>query len=115
MKEKSPDELLGRKRHGFLLALVAVILISETDLAGVDVQQAIVGDCDPVGIAADVIQYLFGPSKGRLSIDDPFRLSYRGQVSRELAGIAEILQSAEQLQLTGVESTLEMLQEEAAE
>jgi hypothetical protein len=109
MKEESADELLGRKRHGFLLALVTVILVSKMDMAGFDVQQSIVRDSDAVSIAADVIQDLFGSSEGRLGIDDPFRLLYRGQVTSELVLIPEILQSGEELQLAGVESVLEML------
>ena len=115
MRWKPADELFGRKCHRFLLALIAVVLVSEADLAGFDVQQAIVRNRDPVGIATDVIQHLFGSSERRFGIYHPFRLSHRSQVTGELAVIPEILQSGEELQLAGVESILEMLQKEAAE
>src|SRR5215467_6787232 len=100
MEEKSANKLVGRERHGLLLALVAVVLVSEAHLPGFDVQQAIVGDRDPVSIAANVIQYLFRASKWRLGVDHPFRVSQRGQVTCELAGITEMLQRGEELQLT---------------
>src|SRR4051794_37371092 len=115
MKEESADELLGGKRHSFLLALVAVVLVSEADQAGFDVQQTVVGDCHPVRISADIIQHLFWPSEGRLGIDHPFRLSQRCQVASELAAIAESLQSGKEMQLAGLERALETLHEEAAE
>jgi hypothetical protein len=68
VEEKAPDELLGRERHdaGFVLVFVAVVLPLESDLAIAHRQEPLVGNGDPVRIAADVFQRLLGASEGRL-------------------------------------------------
>ena len=70
VEEKSANEFLGGECHGFLLALISIVLPSETDLAIFDVQQAIVRDRYTVGVAADVVQHLLRSSKGSFGIDD---------------------------------------------
>jgi len=97
MQEEAADELLGGKRHGLLLALAAVILILQTDPVAFDAQQTVVGDGDAMGIATDVIQHLFRAREGRLGIDDPLPLPERRQMTSKFAGIAEPLQSGEEL------------------
>ncbi len=71
VEEEATDEFLGRKRHGFLLTVVSIVLVSEANLTGFDVQQAVVRDGDAMGVAADVIEHLFGAGEGRLGIDNP--------------------------------------------
>jgi hypothetical protein len=41
-------------------------------LAVFDIQQAMVGDGDAVSVAAHIVEYLLGSSKGWFGIDDPF-------------------------------------------
>ena len=60
------------KRHRLLLVVVAIVLPAETDLTVLDVEQAIVGDGDAVGIAADVVEHLLGSGERALGIDHPF-------------------------------------------
>jgi hypothetical protein len=64
MKEEAADELIDRQGHGFLLAVIAVVLIAELDLAVFDGEQTIIGNGHAVGIATQVIEYLLGSSKG---------------------------------------------------
>jgi len=54
------------QRHHLGLAVVAVVLPSEADLAVVEPDQAAVGDGDAMGVATEIAEHLFGPGKRRL-------------------------------------------------
>ena len=64
----------------------------------IDVQQAIVRDRHAMGVASDVVQHLFGSSKGPFGIDDPFRPSHRRQVTGKRGTIPKKFQGGEELQ-----------------
>ena len=49
VEQKSPDELVRRKGHGFLLIVIAVVSPAEFHLALFDVDKAMIGNGDPVG------------------------------------------------------------------
>jgi hypothetical protein len=70
MRQKAPDELLGRQGHG-LPALGLGVLVAEADLVILDGEQAGVGQRDPVDIPAQVIQDLLRALHGRFAVDDP--------------------------------------------
>jgi hypothetical protein len=110
VEEKPADELLGRKRHRFLLAFVPVVFPLEAYLTSFDIQQAIVGDRDAVSVAADVIEHLLRAGKRRLGIDDPFCFSQRFQVTGKVGGISKTLQRGEESEFAGIERALEMFQ-----
>ena len=67
VKQESADELLGGERHRLVLAPVAIVLPAEVNLPVVDVEQAVVGDGDAMGVAADVLRTSSGPAKGGLA------------------------------------------------
>ena len=67
VEEESPNELLGGERHDFLLIVVAVVPPLELGLPVFDFQDAMIGNRDPVGVAADVVHHLLGPAKGALA------------------------------------------------
>src|SRR5712692_1108658 len=67
VEEESPDELLGRERHDFLLIVVAVVPPVELDLPVFNLQDPMIGNRDPVGVAADVVHTCCGPAKGALA------------------------------------------------
>src|ERR1700686_823437 len=71
MDQEAADELVSRESHGLLTVVIAIILPSKADLAVVHGNQAIVGDGDTVGIAADIIENLFRASKRPLGKDHP--------------------------------------------
>lgn len=54
-----------------LLVAVGVVPPSKRDLIAVERDEAVVGNCDAVGVAAKVADHLVGPTKGGLGIDDP--------------------------------------------
>src|ERR1035438_100355 len=115
VEEKATDEFLGRKGRRFLLAVVSIVLVSEAYLIGFDVEQAVVRDRDAMGVAADIIQHLFGTGEGPLGIDDPLCLFERLQVTDKCAPITEAFQGGEELQFARIEGVLELLQKQATE
>jgi len=75
VEEESPDELLRRESHDFLPIVVAVVAPVEFDLPVFDIHDPMIGNRDPVRVAADVVHHLLGSGKGRLGVDDPFRIA----------------------------------------
>jgi hypothetical protein len=83
MEEKSPDELLGRESHDLLLIVNAVVPPVELDLPILDVQQSMVGNCDPVGVEAHAVHHLLSSGEGRFGVDDPLHVAQRIQITDE--------------------------------
>ena len=71
MQEETPDELVGSECHFAFRVGVAVIPPVKPDLVVIKRNQSMIGDGDPVGVAAQVTEHLFGPTEGRFDIDDP--------------------------------------------
>ena len=67
-----------------------------------------------MGIAADIIQHLFGAGEGSLGINDPLCLFERLQVTDKCASIPEAFQGGEESQFARAESVVEMLQKQPA-
>lgn len=70
MEQKTTDKFHGI--NGLLLALACIpVFIGETHLAVITGQNAVVGNCHTVGIAAKIIQHILGPVNGLANIDHP--------------------------------------------
>src|SRR5437660_6094709 len=81
MQEEPPDELVCREGHGLLLIVIAVVSPGEFHFTAFDIDDPMVGDGHPVGVAADVVHYLLWSCEGRFSIDDPFHVSHRVEIT----------------------------------
>ncbi len=64
VQHKAADELLGRERHGLAIAR------GEGDGLLRDVEDSVVGQCDSMGIAAQVGEDLLRTGEGTLGVDD---------------------------------------------
>ena len=73
MEQEPPDELLGGQGHRFTLTAVAIVFPLEADLTVFDIEQAVVGDRDAVGISADVVEHLLGSGERALWHRRPIR------------------------------------------
>jgi len=73
VEEESPDELLRREGHGFLLIVVTIVPPLELHLSVFDIQQSMVGNRDSVGVAAQAVHHLLRSGEGRFGVDDHFR------------------------------------------
>src|SRR5262245_61879205 len=115
VNEKTADELLGGKRHGFLVTLMSVVFPLETHLTICDIQQAMVRHRNTVGVSSDVIEHLLRASTRSLGIYNPFGFSERRQVTAKFAAVPEFFQAGKELQFAGIERVLKIFQEKAAE
>jgi hypothetical protein len=71
MQEKAPDKLMGLQGHGLHLIALAPIAIREADAAVTDISEAMIGNRDAVGIAAQIVENLGWPRARLLGIHDP--------------------------------------------
>jgi len=115
VEQKSPDELVRREGHGFLLIVVAVVSPFKFYLAIFDVDDPMVRNGHPVGVAADIVHHLLRPGERWLGVDDPFHVSRQIEMTVESLRILERLKRSEEPQLAGVEGLLQILQEQSAE
>ena len=115
--EKAADELVGGERH-HLIAFAPfepVVLPLEGDALVIEREQAAVGDGDPVGVAGEIAQHLLRTAEGALAIDHPLFAVQRPQIRGERLRIDQPGMLAEELQLTGLISGTELVQEQPAE
>ena len=71
VEEETAEELDGFERQNLFDTAVAVILPAEPEAAVLELEQAMIGDSDFVGIAAEIVNDLGGATEGALGIDNP--------------------------------------------
>jgi hypothetical protein len=86
--QEAADEFVASDSGHFVSSAVAVILPGKGYLFAVHGQQTSLGDGDPMGVTAEIINEVLGTSKRRLGINDPFLLVQRGEVMSESFGVA---------------------------
>ncbi len=87
MHQETPQEFVGRQRHHSLLALVLIVLVSETDLSIFQLYEPVIGDGDPMCVASQIIQNFFGTTERRFGINYPSPVAERRQILSEAIGI----------------------------
>jgi hypothetical protein len=110
VEEESPNELLGGESHDFLLIIVAVVPPLELDLPVFDFQDPMIGNRNPVRVAADVIHHLPGSGERRFGVDDPFHIAHGIEMPAENLRISKGLEGREELEFAGIESLLQISQ-----
>jgi len=115
VEQEAANELLGLQGHRFLLVVVTIIFPAEDDLAVVDVEEAVVGKGDAMGIATQVVEDLFRAAEGCFGVDDPLGFAKRGQVLGESLRFTKSLESREELELAAVKGDLQGSEKEASE
>jgi hypothetical protein len=110
VEEESPNELLGGESHDFLLIIVAVVPPLELDLPVFDFQDPMIGNRNPVRVAADVIHHLPGSGERRFGVDDPFHIAHGIEMPAENLRISKGLEGREKLEFAGIESLLQISQ-----
>ena len=104
MEQESPDEFVGGQAHRFGVAAIPIVLPLKAHLIVVDVEEAVIADGHPMGIAAHVVKNLLRPGEGPLGIDHPLRSLRAGQKLSESLAFAKRFQVGEEVQLACVES-----------
>ena len=115
VEEKATDELIDLQGHGLLAVLMPVVLPTEGDSILLSTDQSMIGNGDPMRIAAQIIQDLLRATEGPFGIDDPFGVAQGGEVLSKGPRIAQRLERGEERQPPGLEGLLETLQEQPAE
>ena len=115
VEEESPDELLRREGHDFLLIVVTVVPPLELHLPVFDIQQSMVGNRDSVGVAAQVVHHLLRSGEGRFGVNDPFQVVQRIEITAESLGILKGRERRKEAEFAGVEGLLQIGQEQSAE
>src|SRR5882672_10417992 len=115
MKEEAAEELDGVESERFFDAAVAVILPAEADAALFDLEQAVIGDGNAVGVAAEIVDDLGGAAEGTLGIDDPAAVRGKVQPAPEGWRIGEPGQIAKEGELTLLKGFEQCIPEEVTE
>ena len=88
VKKEAADELVGFELHDLCRAILAVILPGEGDMILVEGDEPAVGDCDTMGIAAEIGENLGRTAKGSLGIDDQLMRRMATSCAAKAAGSA---------------------------
>ena len=99
--EEAADELADVERHGRVASgsRDPIVLDFECDASLAERDQTAVRDGDAVGIARQLGEHGLGAGERALGIDEPARLSERGEERSERSGRGEMRVGAEELQL----------------
>ena len=90
VEEETADELVAGQGHGFDAISVSVITPTETDLALGELDEAVVGECDAVGITPEVGDDLLRSGEGTLGVDDTIVRTQRSEEDGEVLRGSEL-------------------------
>ena len=117
--EEHAAEELGRLQGHHPLAgraSSAVVGVAEAHGAVAEAAQALVADGDPVRVAAEVVEDLFGAGEGRLGVDHPLGLAGWSEVLGEAPRVGERLQPGHsEAEAAGLERVLHRREEDPTE
>jgi len=113
--QEAADECVGRERHDFGFAVLAIVLPGETDLAIVEPNQAAVGDGDAVRVAGKISEHLLGPGERRLGEDDPVDLGQRFEPASKGSGIGQCRERPGTAEFVVGEGGVQLLEEAVSE
>jgi hypothetical protein len=75
MEQKAADEFVGIKGHGLFSVLIFSVPVTEGDLSVTGRENSIIGERHAMGVAAEVVQDMFGRAERFFGIDDPWFFS----------------------------------------
>ncbi len=117
MEQEAPDELRRLERHGAAAVWIggAIVLVLESNVLIVVMEQPLIGEGDAMGVSAQVFNDMGGAAKGRFGVDDPLAGADGSQEVVEGVGIQQGVQLAMEVELTCVIGPLKSFEKEAAE
>ena len=101
--------------HDLDRAAVAIVLPSEGELIPGQAEQSRIGDGDAMSVAAEIGQYLLGPTKRRLGINHPLHPTQLAEMASESSWAGEAAELPEESKFAGVEGSPQLIEEEPAE
>jgi hypothetical protein len=115
VQQEAADELVRIERHQAGRVAMTIVAPAESHARRIGADQAAVGDGDPVGVAAEIGQHMFGRSEGRLGINDPALGPQRPERGGEGRRAVQRAECAEEAQPPLRVGCLEPLQEQPPE
>ena len=103
MQQEATQEFIVRQSGELLFVVVSGIAPAKSHLAIGKGDQAMVGDGHAMGVAAEILQHIFGAAKGTLQVHHPVFSKQWPQPSSKDLGFAEQLQLFGEAELTIVE------------
>ena len=83
VKQEPPDKFIRWQSHNIALISVAAVAEGEGNVTVFDIEDAVVGNSDAVGVAAEVVEDFFRSAERRLGINDPTLLAEPGEQAGE--------------------------------
>ena len=115
VEEEAPKELDGSEGECFFDGTVAVIFPAEADATVLDLQQAVVGDGNAMGVASEIVDDLSGAAEGLLGVDNPAAVGGGAQPAAESFRVGEGGEIAKEAELTVLEGLEQSVTKEMAE
>jgi hypothetical protein len=86
---------------------MAIVLVTELHLTVFNVEEAIIGYGDTMSVASDIVEYLLGPGKGWLGVDNPLGLAERSEITEKGLALLKFAERGKEPQLMFVEGLLQ--------
>lgn len=103
VKKVAADELVGLELHDLRRAVLAVVLPGKGDVILGEGYEPAVGDCNAMGIAAEIGQHLRGAAERPFGVDDSADAPHGDEVSCEGGRLGQGCEIAEEVQGADVE------------
>jgi len=103
MQQEAAQEFIVRQSGELLFVVVSGIAPAKSHLAIGKGDQAMVGDGHAMGVAAEIVQHIFGTAEGTFQVHHPVLSKQWPEPSREDLGFAEELQVFGEVELTILE------------
>src|SRR4029077_2886513 len=111
---EAADELIGIEGHDLRFAVMPIILPAEGDAALCQADETRVGYRYTMRVAAEIGEHGSGPAKRRFGVDYPLDPSQLGKTVTKGSRLRQFGEIAEETQFTGIERSLQVLQEQTA-
>ena len=91
MQQEATQEFVVRQSGELLFVVVSGITPAKSHLAIGKGDQSMVGDGHAMGVAAEILQHIFGAAKGTFQVDDPVFSKQWPEPSREDLGFGDLV------------------------
>jgi hypothetical protein len=72
MLQETVQEDLVSQCHRSLFVVMSVVLPAERDMGVSEIDEPVIGDCDPMCTSGQIVQNVFGTAEGAFRINHPF-------------------------------------------
>ena len=84
MEQEAADELDRIEGHDAAAVVMPGVAPAEAHLSVIEAEESSVGDGNPMGVAGQVLQHMFGSAERRLGVDHPLSFGARCQAESEM-------------------------------